>query len=116
MPDLDSDSNGDVTNIGETTGGKTLKDECQFENEIAENLGDKIDYNDNISKVSTLATSNEAQAFKVVTMNPRSKSNRRLIAKRSKSRKSSNFIKSVKEAPGGRVDDVPTEGEEAETN
>lgn len=90
MPDSDTDSNGDVTNIGDTTVGKCSaeKEECQYDNDSVDNLGDKIDYNDNISKVSTLATSNEA-AYNVVIVNQagRSKNNRKTVPKRAKSRK-----------------------------
>jgi len=42
--------------------------EADFENEnyeLEDDLGDKIDYNDNLSKISTLATSNQ-DAFPLV--------------------------------------------------
>jgi hypothetical protein len=63
------------------------------ENDQDDDLGDKIDYNDNLSKISTLATSNEA-AFNKVSNNvviqsksnnmSKSKSKRRVVTRKGK--------------------------------
>ena len=88
----DSDSNDDHTPEQEDKSfiQKEFQNEPEYEeddNEINEDLGDKIDYNDNLSKASTLATSNE-NAFKVngitpiatvVTAGSRAKSKRKIV-------------------------------------